>query len=128
VINQAKLTQIFRVDLDGDRQDEIVMTGNYNKLGTSAPQSAGDYSFVLVRKIVGGNPRNILIEGDFFKRQRKDSYEPPYRREVTAIADLNGDGKMEILIHWFYVEGEAATVYEFRKGRFRKVFEIGCGV
>ncbi len=127
VTKQARLTQIFRADLDGDGQDEIVMTGIYYKRGIGAPQSAGDYSFVMVRRIVGGAPRNILLEGDFATRRRSDVSEPPYQREVTAIADLNGDGKMEILVYWHFFEGEAATVYELRGSKFRKVFERGCG-
>jgi len=126
ITTPVKLSQIFRVDLDADGQNEIFLVGNYYRRGINSAQNKGDYSFVMVRKTVNGTTRNILIEGEFFKR--KGEYEPPYSREVTAVADLNGDGTMEVLIYKFYYEGESAAVYELRENKFRKVFETGCGL
>lgn len=122
-----KLTQVFIVDLDGDGQNEILIAGNYYKRGMQNEQSIGDYSFVLLRKSVEGKLRNILIEGEFFTR--KDSeYAPPNEREISAVADLNGDGRMEIVLHTFYYEGEQATVYQLEANKLVKALDVDCGL
>ena len=122
-----KLTQALSVDLDGDGQNEIFMAGNYYKRGMQSEQSVGDYSFVLLRKSFKGKPKNILVEGEFFTRKGGE-YDPPNEREIPAIADLNGDGKMEIVLHTFYYEGEQATIYQLRDNKLEKTIEIDCGL
>jgi len=122
-----KLTQAFSVDLDGDGQNEILMAGNYYKRGMQSEQNVGDYSFVLLRKRVKGKPQNILVEGEFFTRKDVE-HAPPNEREISAVADLDGDGKMEIVLHTFYYEGEWATIYELKENKFLKVLEVDCGL
>lgn len=125
-INQTKtkLGQIISVDLEGDGQTEIVIAGNFYRKGMTEEQSAGDYSFVLLRKTIKGKPQNILIEGDFFTK--KGVYDPPNEREIAALADLNGDGKMEIVLHTFYYEGSWERVFEISGGKLTKVLEVSC--
>ncbi|MDQ3750401.1 MAG: VCBS repeat-containing protein [Acidobacteriota bacterium] len=120
------ITQAFRVDLEGDGKDEIILSATYYKKGLMETQGAGDYSFTLLRKTVRGKPQNILLEGDFFT-QRGDYY-PPNQHEVTAIADLNGDGRMEIVLHVFYYEGSLQQIYEVKENKLLKVLEAECGV
>jgi hypothetical protein len=123
---KIKLGQVFRVDLDGDRENEFIITGNFYKRGIDQTPSAGDYSFVLLRKAGRGTARNIVVEGEFFKRTGKNT-PPPNVREVAAVADLNGDGKLELLIYGNYYEGEWANVYELRGNKFLKIFAVECG-
>ncbi len=77
-----------------------------------------------MRKIVKGKAQNILIEGDFFTK--RGEYDPPNEREIAAIADLNGDGKMEIVLHSFYYEGSWNQVFEMKGGKLTKVLEVSC--
>jgi len=120
-----KLDQILRVDLEGDGRDEVVITGNFYKKGMTEMQSAGDYSFALLRKIVKGKPQNILIEGDFFTKRGTDE-PPPNAREILAVADLNGDGRMEIVLHTAYYEGTWEAVYEIEGDKLSKKLEVSC--
>jgi len=134
---KIKLTQAFRIDLEGDGKDEIIITGKYFKkakdgeeIAADGKQSAGDYSFVLLRKIVKEKPQNILIEGDFYtsKLLRSGEYPMPSVREITVIADLNGDGKMEIVLALFGYEYNSQTIFEMKNGKPVKVLEAECGV
>ena len=121
---KINLSQIVQIDLEGDGQNEIVITGNFYKKGMTEEQSAGDYSFALLRKIVKGKAQNILIEGDFFTK--RGAYDPPNEREIAAIADLNGDGRMEIVLKTFYYEGSRQQVFEMNGGKLSKVLEVSC--
>lgn len=121
----VKIRQLYRVDLEGDGTDEVVIRAtNYKNFGAS--ETKGDYSFVLVRKIVGKTVKNILLTGDFTTKDVE--FSAPSRHEITAIADLNGDGKMEIVIYGEYYEGHWNEAYEIAGAKANKVLETGCGV
>jgi hypothetical protein len=52
----------------------------------------------------------------------------PDRSRVIAIADLNGDGTMEVAIGSVYWESAGVSVYEFAGGALHEVMSSGCGV
>jgi hypothetical protein len=60
----VKITQGFRVDLDGDGTDEVILSATFYKKGDFENQTIGDYSFVLLRKIVNKKVQHILIWGE----------------------------------------------------------------
>lgn len=126
--SKIKLNQIIQVDLEGDGQNETLIVGNLYKRGMDQDQVAGDYSFVLLRKTVKGKPQNLLISGEFFPRNRDGNYELPTDRKILAIADLNGDGRMEIVLSLSYYEGNAKQVFEIKNGKAVKVLETECSV
>jgi hypothetical protein len=122
-----KLTQAFRVDLEGDGTDEVLLAATYYKGGLDASPTRGDYSVVLLRKAVGKTVVNYMIAGDFITKS--SDFSAPSEYKLSAIADLNGDGKMEIVTYGAYYEGEFAGVHEMRGGKpvAVKELEIGCG-
>jgi hypothetical protein len=122
----AKISQSFRVDLDGDGIEEVLLAAtNYrNKLVARA--NAGDYSFLLLRKIFGGKAQNILIAGEFYPRP--NSFSAPNEYSIRAIADLNGDGRMEIVMHAAYYEGAGSEIYDVSGAKPKMVLGTGCGV
>jgi hypothetical protein len=124
----VKLTEAFRVDLEGDGVDEVILAATYYKKGLDSSAAVGDYSLVLVRKANGKAVIDHLLEGDFILK--KVDFGAPTEHHISAIADLNGDGKMEIVLYGFYYEGDFASAYEMRGGKPVKIkeFEIGCGV
>ena len=123
-----KLTQAFRVDLEGDGTDEVLLTATYYKGGLDSSPTRGDYSVILLRKAVGKTVVNYMIAGDFITKS--SDFSAPSEYKLSAIADLNGDGKMEIVTYGGYYEGEFAGVHEMKGGKpvAVKELEIGCGV
>lgn len=121
---KINLSQIVQVDLEGDGQAEILITGNFYKHGIMEAQTVGDYSFALLRKTVNGRVRNILIDGEFFTKRAY--YDPPNSREILAVADLNGDGRMEIVLDTHYYEGNWKQVFEINETKLSKVLEVSC--
>lgn len=41
--------------------------------------------------------------------------------------DLNGDGKMEIVVSSRYYEGEATIIYQCDRKKIEDVLSVGCG-
>jgi len=124
---KAKIEQAVKVDLDGDGTDEVVLTASSYGGKISPSADADDYSFLLVRKIVAGKVKNIMVAEEYVKK--KVDFGAPSRFEISAIADLNGDGKMEIVQYGEYYEGHGAYAYEITdKAVEIQSLQTGCGV
>lgn len=124
---KAKIEQAVKVDLDGDGADEVVLTASSYGGKISPSAKANDYSFLLVRKIVGGKVKNIMVAEEYMKKAV--SFGAPSRFEISAIADLDGDGKMEIVQYGEYYEGAGAYAYKITDRLVEiKELQTACGV
>ena len=124
----VKITEAFRIDLEGDGTEEVVLAATYYKGGLASSAKVGDYSLIMLRKAVGKAVTDHLLTGDIILK--KVDFGAPNEYRISTIADLNGDGKMEIVYYGSYYEGDFAGAYEMRNGKPVKIkeFEIGCGV
>jgi len=48
--------------------------------------------------------------------------------QVAAVLDLNGDGKLEMIVHSFYYEGGQTTIYRCELDKIEAVISVECGV
>jgi hypothetical protein len=126
VRSPIRVDGVVVVDLDGDGSKETLIAANYYRRGEMEAQSAGDYSVVLLLRNVAGRVKVSAVSGEFFTR--KGDYVPPNVREIPIVADLNGDGRMEIVLDSRYYEGLAVTVYEYKAGKAKHVIETFCGL
>ena len=127
----VKITQHLRADLDGDGEEEVVLGATHypkSEDGLSAPlsASAGNYSFVALRRVVGGKVVTQILDGDFYPKSTESS--APNVHSIGGLLDLDGDGKMEIILHSAYYEGGGSTVWQLGAKKAVKVLEIECGV
>ncbi|HSE15492.1 MAG TPA: VCBS repeat-containing protein [Pyrinomonadaceae bacterium] len=127
---EVEINEGYKIDLDGDGKDEVVIVASHFKDGTgelsgigrgSAP---GDYAIVLVRKIVNGQARNIFIVKDVRRAANAGPLVRGYH--LSAIADLNGDGVMEIVLYDAYHEGSASHVIQINGAKPVFVLECAC--
>lgn len=129
IINKApKIRELYRVDLEGDGQEEILYSVTSYEGDIQPRAKKGDYSFVMLRKIVGGKVQNTIVTGDFVTK--KIDFGAPSEYRISSIIDLNGDGKMEIIIYGAYYEGRWIEAYEMKgnKPAEIKALNAGCGV
>ena len=126
---KVKITQIVRVDLDGDGEDEVLINAtNYFTedgdvpLDTAAP---GSYSIVLLRRVVAGKVQTELVAGDLYV---KDESSASNLYEISSVLDLNGDGKLEVIVHSHYYEGSETTIYDCSGGKCKAALSVGCGL
>ena len=125
-----KIENAFSIDLEGDGADEIFLEATTYKdknCEISGTAKRGDYSFVMMRKIIGGKPKNFLIEGEFHpKKPEFEDYISEF--DLSAFADLNGDGKMEVILEGLYSYGGVSTeIYESDNTKLDKVLSVECG-
>ena len=48
--------------------------------------------------------------------------------EIPGVLDLNGDGKLEVIVHSHYYEGAGTTIYDCSGGKCKAVLSVECGV
>ena len=124
----VKITRIVRVDLDGDGEDEVLISAtNYGGSDKTPSANApdGSYSFVLLRRVVGGKVNTQIVDGEFYAKGTQFGAPNAYR--IVAVLDLDGNGKMEVLVRSDYYEGGAISVYAFDGPKPKSVLTVGCG-
>jgi hypothetical protein len=132
----VQIKRLWRVDLEGDKQDEVIIVARKfaehdDPLFPPVNGQQGDYSVVLVRKIVGGRLETIDLGTDVtLENPDPNSSNPPNlanQYDVPLVMDLNGDGRMELVFWSAYYEGETTSVMEWSGSQFRTMVSAGCG-
>lgn len=123
---KPEIAGILRVDLDGDGVEEAIISAHPadSYLYNDKPEPV--YSVVLVRKVIKGKVKDIELYSEITpdeKHRKKDSISLLYGVEVLAIADLDGDGAMEIITSFDYYEGVGHCVFKLEKDHFT---QLGC--
>src|SRR5436190_7957592 len=124
-----QITQAVKIDIDGDGEDEVVISATHYKKVDEIPDEStpNTYSFVMVARSAQGKPTMQLVAGEFYPKAKPDAA-PPNKFEIAALADLNGDGKIDIVVRSKYYEGDEVTVYETTRSGFNKALSVGCGL
>jgi hypothetical protein len=130
---KVKIDSILRVDLDGDGEEEVLISAaNYFGKADRVPMRspAGSYSMVLLRRVVAGKVETQLVEGEFHPKayvSKEGSFDAPSIYKVIATLDLNGDGKLEVVVGSNYYEGEEITIYRYDPKKVEALLSVACG-
>jgi hypothetical protein len=124
----AVITQLLQVDLDNDKTSEMIVVA---QTSSALKSNTGEYSLVLVRKVIAGKVKTFALE-DFVIAKGYDAATDTgalqgKSNQITAIADIDGNGTMEIFIDDQVNEGYGVRVFNWTGKAFSKVLDWGCG-
>lgn len=131
-----QLRSVTRADLDGDGHDEVIIeatrqaASGAGQLDPAPEARPGDYSLLLLRWTAGGQARTAVLGADVVLRSgTPDAPRNGLRFRLEGIADLNGDGRMELITSESYYEGDTdyALTWTPTQG-LKEVLATGCGV
>lgn len=122
---KPRLTQVLRVDLEGDGVEEVLLSGTSRAEYPKPDAEANDYSFVMLRQVVGKEVRNTLLTGEFYPVRKE--FNAPNKYEVAGVLDLDGDGVLEMLVSFAYYEGAGIIVLGLKDGKPVELFQGGAG-
>src|SRR6476620_2091926 len=130
---RVKIDNILRVDLNGDGEEEVLISAaNYFGKADRAPMRspAGSYSMVLLRRVVAGKVETQLVDGEFHPKayvSKEGSFDAPSIYKVIATLDLDGDGKLEVVVGSNYYEGEEIKIYRCDPKKVETLLSVACG-
>ena len=130
---KVKIDSILRVDLDGDGEEEVLISAaNYFGKADRVPMRSptGSYSMVLLRRVVAGKVETQLVAGEFHPKayvSKEGSFDAPSIYKVIATLDLDGDGKLEVVVGSNYYEGEEITIYRCDPKKVETLLSVACG-
>lgn len=136
---KVRIIRVLRVDLDGDGEEEVLISAtNYFTDDKSNDTSAapfpeapihapkpGSYSIVILRRVVDGKVQTKLVAGEVYAKA--DESVAPNVYDLAAVLDLNGDGKLEVIVHSFYYEGGQTTIYRCEADKIEAALSVECG-
>ncbi len=124
---EVRITRILRVDIETDGVDEAFISASHFAEPTGHTTQAGDYSIVLMRRVVLGTIRTIALVEEYY-----DSVDPiltfPRTYSLDHVMDLNDDGILDVVLgiqHW---EGYGAQAYEISDQDVIQVLAAQCGL
>ncbi len=126
-IQRAKLTQLMRVDLNGDGVEEVLMAARSRPdYGRTPQERKGDYSLLAIRYVDKGVVRARILDYNISRRDL--TFSAPGYFEVMACVDIDGDGAMEIVGANGYYEGDGFEAWKFDGKATKSVMFAGWGV
>jgi hypothetical protein len=118
------LTQVLRVDLEGDGNDEVLISASRFAETPGPIAVRGDYSLVVLRTVVNNEVVTVPLRADYYLQAEELFF--PLTYTVGGVLDLNGDGRMEVGVDVSYWEGNDVMVYEVAQGQAQPVLSTGC--
>jgi len=120
------VTQAVDVDLQGDGFADAVYTFEGHSEDVDGFGTEGDFSLVIA---MYPDADGVIRHHVLFELYEHPETQPGnIDAEVSAVADLNGDGIMEVVVSWSYWESSVVDVYSFDdSGELVLVTGGGCG-
>jgi hypothetical protein len=126
------IKKIWTVDLDGVGAAEIIIeatsVGFDNSMDGAPKPKKGDFTMVCLVQISGdGKDTTTLLGGEFLPKKPLELEQIINKYQLANVLDLNGDGKLEVIVETSYYEGAGAIIWDISGGRPKKVLEAADG-
>ncbi len=122
---RGAIEQLVVADLDGDGTDEALVSFEFIQ-PSAGPGALGDFAALLVIDVDTRVADTVVLTA-VDENAASDTFPLIERYRVLDVADLNGDGRMEVLVHAWYYEGASVLVYTYDGSELTEVLAAGCG-
>jgi hypothetical protein len=123
---KINITQTIKADLDNDGLEETILSATTPEAVNGLHQGPMVYySVVVIRKIGAGEIKTILLDGTI--TGPVSSNYGLNRYWISAVLDVNGDGREEVIVSSSNNAGHATAVFELKGDEVKKVMQSGCG-
>ncbi len=127
---QVSIDRVTRADLDGDGVDEVLIEASLHDDESLLGRAAGDYSVVLLRHLNGREVETVLVSGDVVTDDEEAAEHFGgylFTSRLLAVADLDGDTWMEVIVGIREYESSGVAVYAWDGEAIDDVVDTSCG-
>jgi hypothetical protein len=125
--SEIHITRILQADIEGDGVNEVLLSASYFKDPSGHMAETGDYSIILMRKVIGNNVVTLPLVQDYYVTSLPEAeLTYPLTYTVAAALDLNRDGTLEVIVDVSRWEGGGAIVYRVDGQNVREVLRTIC--
>ncbi|MEP6297490.1 MAG: hypothetical protein ABJ382_09180, partial [Ilumatobacter sp.] len=123
--NDGSVVQAVRVDLDGNGVDEVLVTYERQQAGDFGGD--GDFTSIYVR--YPSSDATVIDELLVAHVSTEPvDFPTPGRYTIAAVADLNGDSVMEVMVRGRFWESGGVQIFALDAGRLTGVASGGCSI
>lgn len=107
----VQITRILRVDLEGDGVEEVFISAAYFKDESGHMAEQGDYSIILMRKLVGNEVVTVPVVADLYTSPTAE-LAFPFTYSLASLLDLNQDRNLDLIVEVTRWEGGGVIIYQ----------------
>lgn len=124
---EIHITRILQADIEGDGVNEVLLSASYFKDSSGHMVETGDYSVVLMRKVVGNDVVTIPLVKDYYVTSLPEAeLTYPSTYSLAGALDLNRDGTLEVIVDVSRWEGGGAIIYRVDGQNVREALRAIC--
>jgi hypothetical protein len=124
---EIRITRILQADMEGDGVEEVLLSASYFKDPSGHMVETGDYSLVLMRKVIGNNVVTVPLAEDYYVTSFPEAeLTYPLTYALGGALDLNRDGTLEVIVDVSRWEGGGMIVYRVDGQNVREVLRTVC--
>ena len=131
------INEVIQIDLEGDGTDEAIIVAT-NGSEPYFASKAGDHSLIVMRRLEDGNLEEVPLFVNATSDAEAEAAGPAEAAPNLAavplavatlegVADLNGDGTLEVVIRLRGNSFANVLVYDLVEGLAEPVLDVGCG-
>lgn len=120
---KPNITESYKIDLEGDGEEEWLITLSNQTSSPSPHAKRGDYAFALLGKWIDAHPVHFIILSEIHHENAQ--WDAPNLFSIRAVLDTNGDGNQEIFIYSQNYEAGVTSVHRYTDGQVYELLRAG---